>query len=276
MSDWHWSAQQRLAWIESCMALGITTFDHADVYGDHSVEALFGDAMALQPSLREHMQLVTKCGIKPLSSRRPAHTVKSYDTSRGHLIRSVEGSLRALRTDRLDVLLIHRPDALLDAEEVAGAFDTLRRDGKVLHFGVSNFTPRQFELLHASTALCTNQIELHPLHRTPLHDGTLDQAQSLKIRPMTWSPLGGGRLFDPAEPRSAALAEVLRRLAASHDATPTSIAFAWLLRHPSRPIPVAGTRRIDALREAVQALDVELDRESWYEILKAASGHDVP
>jgi len=192
MAEWNWTAQERLRWIEQIIELGVTSFDHADIYGDYAVEDLFGESLALRPALREKLQLVDKCGIKLVSQKRPAHRIKSYDTSRNHIVASVEASLRALRTDRLDLLLIHRPDALMDASEVAQTFATLKQQGKVLYFGVSNFMPWQFELLDAAMSahgdrLVTNQIELHPLRLEPLHDGTLDQAQRLRRRPMIWS-----------------------------------------------------------------------------------------
>ena len=277
LADWGWSPQQRLRWIEENLALGVTSFDHADIYGGYTVEALFGEALALQPSLRERLQLVDKCGIKLVSPQRPAHRVKSYDTSRGHIVASVEHSLRALRTDRLDLLLIHRPDALLDADEVASTFAALKQEGKVLHFGVSNFLPWQFELLDAAMArqglrLVTNQVELHPLHVAPLHDGTLDQAQRLGFRPMIWSPLAGGRLV--AEPGDDAAAR--RVQAEAHRVSPTAMALAWLMRHPARPVPVTGSRRIEAMKDAVAALGVQLDRESWHALWQAGQGVEVP
>jgi len=275
MDSWGWTPAERLRWIEQCMDLGVTSFDHADIYGGYTVEALFGEALALQPALRQRLQLVSKCGIKLVSAQRPSHRLKSYDTSAAHIVASVERSLQALRTDRLDLLLIHRPDPLMDAQEIADTVTRLQRDGKVLHFGVSNFTPSQFELLDAAVPLCTNQIELHPLHLAPLHDGTLDQAQRLKRRPMIWSPLAGGRLFsgtdDAALRVQAALGSVAERLGS----TPATVAYAWLLRHPSRPVPVAGSRRIEALREAVDALALPLDAETWTEIWQAGSGHEV-
>jgi predicted oxidoreductase len=276
MNSWGWTPQQRLAWIEACVDLGVTSFDHADIYGGYTVEAMFGEALALRPGLRERLQLVGKCGIKLVSPQRPSHRFHCYDTSKAHIVGSVERSLQSLRTDRLDLLLIHRPDALLDAAEVAEAFAQLQRDGKVLHFGVSNFTPSQFELLDAVVPLATNQIELHPLHRAPLHDGTLDQAQRLKRRPMIWSPLAGGRLFSGEDEASRRVQAALRTIAERLDSTPASVAYAWLLRHPSRPVPVSGSSRIEALREAVQALALRLDTETWYEIWQAGEGHEVP
>jgi predicted oxidoreductase len=276
MADWQWTAPERLRWIEQCAALGVTSFDHADIYGGYTVEGLFGEALALRPALREQLQIVTKCGIKLVTPARPEHRLKSYDTSRAHVVASVDNSLRALRTDRIDLLLIHRPDALMDAGGIAQTVDALRRAGKVLHFGVSNFTPAQFELLDAATPLATNQIELNPLQLAPLHDGTLDQAQRLRRRPMIWSPLAGGRLLGGDEsPEARRVRGVLGAVAARIGVTPATLAYAWLLRHPSRPVPVAGTRRIDALREAVAALELQLDAEDWYEIWQAGSGHDV-
>jgi predicted oxidoreductase len=277
LAEWGWTPQQTLAWIEQCAELGVSSFDHADIYGGYTVEARFGEALALAPSLRDRLQLVTKCGIKLVSPERPAHRLKSYDTSRAHLVASVENSLRALRTDRIDLLLIHRPDALMDAGEIAQAVDALQRAGKLLHFGVSNFTPAQFDLLDAAVPLASNQIELHPLHLAPLTDGTLDQAQRLRRRPMIWSPLAGGRLIGGDESETAQRVRwVLGSVAARLGTTPAMLAYAWLLRHPSRPLPVAGTRRIAALREAIAALDLDLSREDWTEIWQAGAGHQVP
>jgi predicted oxidoreductase len=277
LADWGWTPQQRLAWIEQCIDLGVTSFDHADLYGGYAVEALFGEALELAPGLRERIQIVTKCGIKLVSPQRPAHRVKSYDSSREHIVQSVENSLRALGTDRIDLLLIHRPDLLLDAGEVALTIGELKRAGKVLHFGVSNFTPPQFELLDSLTQLATNQIELHPLHLAPLHDGTLDQAQRLQRRPMIWSPLAGGRLIGGDDSEAAQRVRwVLGSVAARLGCSPATLAYAWLLRHPARPVPVAGTRRIEALKEALAALTLPLDAETWYEIWQAGSGHEVP
>ncbi len=276
MSDWHWTPQERLRWIEQCLELGVTTFDHADIYGGYTVEKLFGEALALAPALRAQIQLVSKCGICLVSERRPSHRVKHYDTSAAHIISSAEKSLRMLGAEQLDVLLIHRPDALMDADAVAEAFTHLQLTGKVLHFGVSNFTPSQFELLASRFPLITNQIELHPLHRAPLHDGTLDQCQQRRIQPMIWSPLAGGRLFTSSDPAMVRVREALQSVGVRHGVSAATAAFAWLLRHPSRPIPVAGSRRIEAMREAVAAIDVTLDAQDWTEIWSAGSGSEVP
>ncbi len=276
MGDWQWTPQERLRWIEACVEIGVTTFDHADIYGGYTVEQLFGEALVLAPHLRAKLQLVSKCGICLISGNRPAHRVKHYNTSTDHIIRSAENSLRMLGTDHLELLLLHRPDALMDADEVAAAFTHLRLMGKVQHFGVSNFTPAQFDLLQSRFPLVTNQVELHPLHLAPLHDGTLDQCQQRRIQPMIWSPLAGGRLMTGTDEVPSLVRSVLEAIGARHGVSAVTIAFAWLLRHPSRPIPVAGSRRIAAMREAVAALEVQLDAEEWTEIWAAGSGNEVP
>ncbi|QTN24218.1 aldo/keto reductase [Rhizobacter sp. AJA081-3] len=275
MADWQWDAQQRLRWIEQCAELGVTSFDHADIYGGYAVEGLFGEALVLAPALRERLQLVGKCGIKLVAPARPEHRIKHYDSSAAHIAASVETSLRALRTDRLDLLLIHRPDPLMDADEVARAFESLRAAGKVRHFGVSNFTPGQFELLASRFPLVTNQIELHPLQRAPLTDGTLDQLQRLRVRPMIWSPLAGGALLAGGGETERRVQAALGHIGARLGVSAATVAFAWLLRHPSRPLPVAGSRRIDTLREAVAAVSLTLDAQGWTEVWQAAAGHEV-
>jgi predicted oxidoreductase len=276
MADWGWTPSERLRWIEQCLDRGVTTFDHADIYGGYTVEALFGEALALAPHLRERMQLVSKCGIKLVHPSRPAHRLKSYDTSAAHLVASVENSLRALKTDRLDLLLIHRPDPLMHPAEIAEAVTRLQAVGKVRAFGVSNFTPSQFAMLNAAVPLATNQIELHPLHRTPLHDGTLDQMLALDLRPMVWSPLAGGRLFTGTAPDALRVRAALDDIARCHGVTPATVAYAWLLRHPSRPYPLVGSQRIEALDEALAAQALTLDAETWHAIWSAGEGAEVP
>jgi len=276
LSEWQLDVPQRLAWIEGCIARGLTSFDHADIYGGYEVEALFGEALAAAPGLRERMQLVSKCGIKLSTPNRPSHAIKSYDSSAAHVRASVEASLKALHTDRLDLLLIHRPDLLLNADELARCFEQLRSEGKVLNFGVSNFTASQFALLNSRVPLLTNQIECSPLHLNPLDDGSFDQLQQLRLRPMIWSPLAGGRLFSGTDERSlavrAVLAEIGERLGG---ASATTLALAWLLRLPCQPIPVIGSRRLEAADEAMAATKLELSAEDWYRIWMAGAGREV-
>ena len=276
MDAWNFSVAERVRWIEGSLDLGITTFDHADIYGNYAVEALFGEALAAAPQLRDRMQIVTKCGIRMVSSARPEHRLGHYDTSAAHVERSVDSSLAALRTDRLDVLLIHRPDALMDADALAECFGRLRTAGKVLHFGVSNFTPSQFALLNKRIDLVTNQIEASPLHIAPFYDGTLDQAQDLGVAPMIWSALAGGRVFTGQDDAARRVRGVLERIAGERGISVTTLAYAWLLRHPARLIPLTGSRRLDAMREAVAALDVGIDAQTWYEIWVAGNGAPAP
>ncbi len=273
LSDWALSVAERQALIEHALSLGVTSFDHADIYGNYTAETAFGDVLRATPSLRDRMELVSKCGI-----RLPARfSVHDYDTSRSHILRSVDASLAALGTDHLDLLLIHRPDPLMNADEMAEAFRLLADSGKVRAFGVSNFTPAQFELLNSRWPLVTNQIECSPLNIAPFFDGSLDQLQRLRLAPMLWSPLGGGRLFaddtDPVASRvRAVLDEQSRRLGIS----PTQLVYAWLMQHPSRPLPIVGSRRPGVLDDAVAACSVTLERQDWYPLLVAAQGHDVP
>lgn len=276
MAEWNFDVQQRLRWIEQCVELGVSTFDHADIYGDYRVEALFGEALAMRPGLRNELQLVSKCGIKLVSAQRPQHRIKSYDTAHAHVVASVEQSLRALRSEHLDLLLIHRPDALMDPDALAQTFAALQAAGKVLHFGVSNHAPSQLALLHARHPLATNQIEFSPLHLEALSDGTLDQCLALGLRPMAWSPLGGGRLFDGQDAQAARVRAQLEILGAQHGAPVATIAYAWLLRHPSRPLPITGSHRIEGIRDAVAALDITLSAEDWYAVWQASTGRAVP
>lgn len=276
MAEWDFDVAERIRWIEACLELGITSFDHADIYGDYRVETLFGEALAAAPGLRDRMQIVTKCGIKLVSSNRPAHATKSYDTSPAHVILSVENSLRALHTDHLDLLLIHRPDALMDPTALAAVFAELRDAGKVLHVGVSNHSPSQLALLRHRYPVVTNQIELSPLHMAAFADGTLDQCIDLGMRPMIWSPLAGGRLFTSDDEQALRVRGVLDALGREHGVSAATIALAWILRHPSRPVPITGSRRIDAMREAVAALDVTLSSDAWYRVWEASAGHGVP
>jgi predicted oxidoreductase len=276
LAEWQWTPQQRLAWIEGNLDIGVTSFDHADIYGGYSVEALFGEALALRPALRARMQLVSKCGIKLVTPARPGHQIKHYDSSAAHVRASVEQSLQALRTDHLDLLLIHRPDALTDFDELADAFEALRREGKVRCFGVSNFAPHQLAPLHRRLALATHQVELSPLHLDALHDGVLDQCQDLGLRPMIWSPLAGGRIFSSDAADAQRVRAVLTELERETGAGWVTLLMAWLLRHPSRPHPVIGTRRIEMAREAAAALQLQMDAQQWYRLWQAGAGHEVP
>lgn len=278
LREWAMTGTELLNFIHACLDLGITTFDHADIYGGYTCEELFGRALAAEPSLRGRIELVTKCGIQLVSPNRPDTYVHHYDTSRAHIIASAERSLRNLQIDVLDLLLIHRPDPLMDADEVAEALAHLRMSGKVRHVGVSNFMPWQFHLLQSRLdfPLVTNQIELSVLYLDPLHDGTLDQLQRLRVPPMVWSPVAGGRLFDSGDERTRRVRETLERIGREVGAPAEGVALAWVMRHPTRALPVMGTGKIERLREAAAAEAIALDRQQWFAVWEASAGREVP
>ncbi|HEY9628307.1 MAG TPA: aldo/keto reductase [Coleofasciculaceae cyanobacterium] len=278
MAEWQQTPQETLSFIHQCLELGITSFDHADLYGDYTCEALFGAALKVDPFLRSQLQLISKCGIKLISKNRPQHKIKHYDTSREHILASVDHSLQALHTDYLDVLLIHRPDPLMDADEIAAAFTQLKQAGKVLHFGVSNFSPSQFDLLASRLPfpLVTHQIEISVMCLAAFADGTLDQCQQLRIAPMAWSPLGGGELFSGSSPQAVRLRSSLESIAQLHHATVDQVALAWLLTHPAKILPILGTGNLDRIRAAAAAAAIYLTREEWFLIWTASTGTEVP
>lgn len=275
LMEWNYSPRELAGFIEQHLDLGITTVDHADIYGGYQCEAAFGEALRLAPHLRQRMEIVTKCGIA--TTALPGNPIGHYITDRAHIIASAEASLKKLATDHIDLLLIHRPDPLMDADDVAEAFLALHKSGKVRHFGVSNFTPGQFTLLQSRLpfTLATNQVEISPLHQPTLLDGTLDQLQQARIRPMAWSCLGGGRLF--SDPGCQLLRDELAAVAQEIGAdTIEQVVYAWVMRLPARPLPIIGSGRIERVRAAVRALSLELSRQQWFRIRKAALGYDVP
>lgn len=270
---WRWndisaSAVERL--ISTALDVGVTSFDHADIYGDYSNESRLGQFLARNKGLRSQIQLITKCGIKLLSEKWPGTRIKHYDTSKEHILDSVDRSLKNLGTDYIDLLLIHRPDPLMDPEEVSEAFGLLKQNGKVLHFGVSNFSGAQFEMLqqHLPFPLVTNQVELSLSKPQALLDGTVDVLLKLGVCPMAWSPMGGGKLMAPGS--------LLWKHKDKYGATETQMALAWLLRHPAGLFPIIGTTQPERVTESAQALALHLDRQDWFEMLKVALGQDVP
>ncbi|MDY7231669.1 aldo/keto reductase [Hyalangium rubrum] len=271
-------AQRILAKIQTCLDCGITTFDHADIYGGYRVEEAFGAALRASPGLRQRMELVTKCGIMLVDPARPQNRLKHYDYSRQHLVASVERSLRNLGTDYLDVLLLHRPSPLLDPQEVAEALRALVEQGKVRHVGVSNFTVAQVDMLASwlPMPLVTNQVELHPLRLEPFLDGTLDQCLRRRMSPMAWSPLAGGRLVNGQGAAEARVRAVLVELGRKYGADLDQMVFAWLLRHPSRIIPVLGTNRLERITSAARALSLQMELQDWFAVWSAATGAEVP
>lgn len=263
--------------IETCLQAGISSFDHADIYGDYTVEEEFGAALKEAPSLRGQMQLITKCGIRRFTPNRPQHRIHSYDTSRDYILSCAENSLRAFGTDHLDILLIHRPDPLMHPDDIASAFTALKTSGKVLAFGVSNFTPSQVQMVHSRFPVAYNQIEISVLHPEPFHNGQLDQCIELGITPMAWSPLASGRIFTEEDTeQQLRVRAVLDLLGKKYQASADQILLAYLRTHPSGILPVVGTTKTERLLEAWQTRELKLEREEWFMIWRAAAGHEVP
>ena len=279
LADWGMSPQQRLTFLKQHIELGITTVDHADIYGNYECETLFGEALKLEPSIRDHIEIVTKCDINLCSDKFPDRKVNHYDTSAAHIYESVNHSLARLNVEQLDVVLIHRPDVLMDADGVAQAFQELHKIGKVKHFGVSNFSPSQFSLLQSrlSKPLVTNQVEINPLNFEVAHDGTLDQLQELRIQPMAWSCLAQGDIFSG---NSEQVQRVRGELEAIRDEIGAQsidqVIYAWVMRLPSKPLPIIGSGKIERVENAIQAVNLTLTREQWYRVWVAAKGHGVP
>lgn len=260
--------------IEACLEQGITTIDQADIYGGYTAEAMLGGGLREAPSLRDKIEIVTKCGIVAPAGRHSAARVKHYDTSAKHINESVEASLRDMNTDRIDLLLIHRPDPMMDPEETGETLDALVASGKVRSVGVSNFRPWDFSLLQSNMTeeLVTNQIEISLAETASFTNGDLAYLQERALPVMAWSPLGGGSLMGKDGP----LGEALERIANENDVDAAAVAVAWLLAHPAKILPVMGTNNLARIATISQATQVEMDRQTWFELYTLANGREVP
>jgi len=279
LAAWNLSDRQLFDLIRQATELGVNTFDHADIYGDYRCEKLFGDALALDPGLRGRIRLVTKCGIKLLSENWPDRKLKHYDYSFDHIVASVEKSLVNFRTGHIDLLLLHRPAPFFNPAEVARAFDHLKKQGKVLNFGVSNFNPAQFAMLNSYTSekLVTSQVEISPLCLEHFDNGNINFFLEKRISPMAWSPLAQGRILEPGDERGRRVLRALQEVADEMDAGRIdSVIWSWLLSHPAGIIPVVGSGRIGRLKVAADALTLKMSTEQWYRIYTASTGTDVP
>ncbi|MCR9158003.1 MAG: aldo/keto reductase [Rhodobacteraceae bacterium] len=258
--------------ISSCLDQGITTMDQADIYGGYEAEEILGTA--LTPELRNQIEIVTKCDIVAPVGRYADAKVKYYDTSRAHILSSVDHSLRLMKIDHIDLLLIHRPDPLMDHHETGAALDEVVASGKVRAVGVSNFRPWDWELLQSGmkTQLVTNQIEISLLHHAPFTNGDIAFHQKNGQPPMAWSPLGGGALFDT---KLSGLHGALQKIATEHDVEIAAVAVAWLLAHPARILPVLGTNNLDRIARIGDAAKIQIDRETWFDLYTHALGHEV-
>lgn len=265
--------------IDACLEAGITTLDMADIYGGYSCHEAHGKVFREDPSLRSHLEIITKCGILAPCGEYSDIPVKHYRATIDHIVSSAEKALSQLSMDVLDVLLVHRPDCLTRADETAEAFDRLIREGKIRHGGVSNYTRDQFSLLQGAMKhpLATNQIELSLFTLDAMDNGVLAQCEAEGVRPMAWSPLGGGRLFDPSDATASRLRSLMEELSPKYDgASPDQLACAWILALPARPVVVLGTNRVERIPIGARCAEIELEREDWFRLLEAARGCEVP
>lgn len=260
--------------IESCLSQGITTMDQADIYGGYEAEEILGNALK-GTNLRDKIEIVTKCDIVAPAGRYSDTKVKYYDTSRAHVMASVEHSLRLTGTDYVDLLLIHRPDPMMDAEETGAALDEIVASGKAKSVGVSNFKLHDWTLLQSamSSPLVTNQIELSLLAHEGFTNGDVAYLQERKVAPMAWSPLGGGSLFSQ---ENKVLMNALKVTGEVSGVDETAVAVAWLLAHPAKIMPVMGTNSLARIGKISDALKVKMDRETWFELYSIALGSEVP
>jgi predicted oxidoreductase len=267
------SKKEMITLINHCKNNGITTFDHADIYGGYTTEADFGNAFAESGIARETVQLISKCGIQ-LESKNRNNTVKHYSYSKDYIIWSAETSLKNLKTDYLDLLLLHRPSPLMHPDEIAEAILVLKQHGKIKDFGVSNFTAPQVDLISKVTPISVNQIEFSLTQHHAMHDGLLDTMQLRNITPMAWSPLGS--VFREDTEQTRRIHKQLGALLEKYQATEDQLLLAWILKHPSGIHPVIGSTNAKRISNAMDATKIELELEDWFLILAACQGYEVP
>ena len=271
--DKNLSQKEMESMIHICLENKITTFDHADIYGSYTTEATFGKAFASSAIAREKMQLISKCGIQLISENR-TNSIKHYNYSKDYIIWSVENSLKNLQTDFLDVLLLHRPSPLMQADEIAEAVLKLKTEGKIIDFGLSNFTPSQTELIRQKTEVSFNQIQFSATHHEAMLDGSLDYMQVHNIRPMSWNPLG--TVFREDIEQTRRLKKVLVKLVEKYGLGSDTILLSWVLQHPAKVIPIAGTVNIARIQSLIKAVELQLEKEDWFAIWAESMGEDVP
>ena len=253
---------------------GITTFDHADIYGGYTTEASFGKALSESKIDRKKIQLITKCGIQYVSENRPNNSIKHYEYSKDYIIWSAENSLKNLQTDYLDVFLLHRPSPLMQADEIAEAVSKLKADGKILSFGVSNFTSSQTELLRQKTEISFNQVQFSATHHEAMLDGSFDYMQIHNIKPMAWNPLG--TVFRENTDQTFRLRQLLAKLVEKYRIGSDIILLAWIMQHPAGISPVAGTVNSGRIQQLMKAKSLVLDKQDWFAIWTESMGNKVP
>ena len=260
--------------IETSLEEDLYTFDHADIYGGYTTEELFGNAFSEMKINREKIQLITKCGIC-MPSEKKNFPLKYYNYSKEYILNQVDESLKNLKTDYIDLLLLHRPSPLINPEEIAAAFGVLRSSGKVRDFGVSNFTTSQFDLISKYfPQLVTNQVEVSLTETKAFYDGTIDQMMLKKLQPMAWSVMG--TYFSEDSERTARIKSVLEVLTKKYNAEEAQLLLAFLLKHPSKIIPIIGTSKVENIKSLKKSLQINLEIEDWFSLLEASLGHDVP
>ncbi len=273
--DWgkQLSSKAQTDMIHFCVENGNTMFDHADIYGDYTTERGFGKALKESKIQREDIQLISKCGIQYVGKAR-TNKIKHYNYSKDYIVWSAEESLKNLQTDYLDVFLLHRPSPLMQPEEIAEAITHLQDSGKIIKFGVSNFTPSQVDLISDKIKVSVNQIEFSLTQHKAMHNGTLDHMIQKNIQPMAWSPLGN--VFKETNEQTLRIKKVLKTLAEKYSISEDAILLSWLLKHPAHVSPVIGTTNKERIKNANKALSVQLELEEWFTLLTESQGHKVP
>jgi predicted oxidoreductase len=259
--------------IHVCLENKITSFDHADIYGGYTTEADFGKALASGNIAREKMQLISKCGIQLLTENRNSK-IKHYDYSKSYIVWSAEQSLKNLKTDYLDVFLLHRPSPLMQSDEIVEAVEKLKSEGKIVDFGLSNFTSSQTELIRQKTEISYNQVQFSATNFEPMLDGSFDYMQLHNIRPMSWNPLGF--VFRNDMPQNHRLKKILATLVSKYHLGADTILLSWVLKHPAKVIPIAGTVNVARIQSLMKAVELDLDLEDWFAIWTESMGHEVP
>jgi predicted oxidoreductase len=269
----NFNSEQMVELMHCCIENNITSFDHADIYGDYTTEAAFGKAFAESKIDRQKIQLISKCGIQMLNEERK-NVVKYYNYSKEYIIWSAEQSLKNLQTDYLDLLLLHRPSPLMQADEIAEAIERLKNDGKILDFGVSNFTPLQTDLIQTKTNINYNQIEFSITKHDAMLNGSLDHMQTNGIIPMAWSPLGS--VFKKEDAQTQRIKKLATTFSEKYNVSTDIILLAWILKHPSNILPVCGTADKYRIGNLMKATTVEMELQDWFALLAESSGADVP
>ena len=262
-----------------CLDLGITTIDTAEIYGGYGVEEFIGQALKLDSGIRSKLEIVTKSGIYVPNKYHPERKVCHYNATAARIVKSAEKSLRLMGIDEIDLLLVHRPDWLTSVDDTAAGLNQLLKEGKIKAAGVSNYTVHQFEALNSrmDQPLVTNQVEFSLMHMAPIYDGTGDQCQRLRIHPMAWSPLAGGRIMKPVGEAASRIHDTCAELSPKYgNATVDQLAYAWILAHPSQPLAVIGTNKPERIRQTAAAAEIKLEREDWYALWEASQGNPIP